>query len=151
MPDYTLIETTLSDKRDILAPLLRQHAAELGAGSALKSAAPNWEAYRALENTGSLLAVVAYAGEQIVGYATVFIGAHLHHVGLRYAHSDALYVLPTHRRGGLGLSLIRETERLAKEGGARLIMWHAKPDSALEKILPRIGYGVEETAYCKEI
>ncbi|HKB59496.1 MAG TPA: GNAT family N-acetyltransferase [Gallionellaceae bacterium] len=151
MPQFTLIETTVSDKAEALMPLLRAHAQELADASALKNAAPNWEAYRALENTGALLAIVAYAGEEIAGYATAFIGGHLHHSGLRYAHSDALYVAPPHRRGGLGLALIREAERVARAKGARLMLWHAKPDTALEKILPRIGYRVEETAFCKEI
>ena len=151
MPEFTLIETTVSDKAEALMPLLRAHADELADASVLKTAAPNWEAYRALENTGALLAIVVYAGAEIAGYATAFIGGHLHHAGLRYAHSDALYVAPAHRRSGLGLSLIRETERVARDKGARLMLWHAKPGTALEKILPRIGYRVEETAFCKEI
>jgi GNAT superfamily N-acetyltransferase len=151
MPDYTLVETTVSDKAEALMPLLRAHAQELAADSVLKTAAPNWEAYRALENTGALLAIVAYAGQEIAGYATVFIGGHLHHAGLRYAHSDALYVAPAHRRGGLGLALIREAEHRAREKGAHLMLWHAKRGTALEKILPRIGYGVEESVFCKEI
>ena len=39
---------------------------------------------------------------------------------------------------------------MARDKGARLMLWHAKPGTALEKILPRIGYRVEETAFCKE-
>ncbi len=151
MPEFTLIETTVSDKADALMPLLRMHRDELATHPALMAVEPNWNAYRALENTGALLALVAYAGDEIVGYSTAFFGPHLHCTGLRYAHSDALYVKPEHRRGGLGVALVRETERLARERGARMVMWHARPGTVLEKILPRLGYCAEEIAFCKEI
>ncbi|HEY5993341.1 MAG TPA: GNAT family N-acetyltransferase, partial [Gallionellaceae bacterium] len=103
------------------------------------------------EQSGALLALVAYAGDEITGYSINFVGPHLHYSGLRYAHNDALYVAPEHRGGRLGLRLIRETERLAKEKGARMMMWHAKPDTALEQLIPRLGCGVHEIIYSKEL
>lgn len=151
MPEFIIAETTVSDKLDALLPLLRMHRDELATARHLMALAPNVDAYRALENTRSLLALVAYRGEEIAGYSINFIGPHLHYSGLRYAHNDALFIRPQFRGGRLGLRLMRETERLAKERGARLMMWHAKPGTALERILPRMGYGVQDIVFSKEV
>ena len=86
-----------------------------------------------------------------MGYSINFIGPHMHYSNLRYAHNDALFVKAGHRGGTLGLRLMRETERLAREQGARMMMWHAKPDTALHKLLPRLGYAVQDIAFSKEI
>lgn len=151
MPEFTLIETTVSDKIEALMPLLCLHRDELATARHLMALAPNVDAYRTLENTRSLLALVAYAGEEIAGYAVSFIGPHLHYSGLRYAENDVLFVKPEFRGGRLGLRLMRETERLAHARGARMVMWHAKPDTALAQMLPRMGYGVQDIIYGKEI
>ncbi len=149
--EITIVETTVSDKLAELLPLLQAHRDELATNQRLMQLAPNVDAYRALENTRSLLALVAYRGDEIAGYSINFIGPHLHYSGLRYVHNDALYVKPEHRGGRLGLRLMRETEWLARERGARLMMWHAKPGTALEKLMPRLGYGVQDIVFSKEI
>ena len=151
MPEFTIVETTVSDKADALMPLLRLHCDELATARHLMVLAPNVEAYRVLENTRALLALVAYAGSEIAGYSINFIAPHLHYAGLRYAHNDALFVAPQFRGGRLGLRLMRETECLAKERGARMMLWHAKPGTALNQMLPRMGYGVQDIVYRKEI
>ncbi|HEY5993656.1 MAG TPA: GNAT family N-acetyltransferase [Gallionellaceae bacterium] len=151
MPEFKIVETTVSDKVAELFPLLQLHRDELATNKALMELAPNVDAYRALEQSGALLALVAYREEEIVGYSINFIGQHMHYSGLRYAHNDALYVAPEHRGGRLGLRLMRETERLAKEKGARMMMWHAKTDTTLEKLMTRTGYAVQDIIFSKEI
>ena len=105
--------------------------------------------YETLERAGSLITLGAFDGDTMVGYSVAILGPHLHY-GFTYAHHDMLYVAPAHRQGRLGLQLIRETEREAKARGARCVTWHVKPGSALDKILGRLGYAVEETVYLKE-
>lgn len=151
MPDFKIIETTVSDKVSELFPLLQAHRDELATAKHLMEVAPNLEAYRALEQCGALLALVVYRGEEIVGYSINFVGPHMHYSNLRYVHNDALFVKPGHRSGRLGLRLMQETELRAREQGAAMIMWHAKPNTALEKILPRMGYAVQDIAFSKEI
>jgi predicted GNAT superfamily acetyltransferase len=151
MPEFKIIETTVSDKVAELFPLLQAHRDELATAKHLMEVAPNLEAYRALEQCGALLALVAYLDDEIVGYSVNFIGSHMHYSGLRYAHNDALFVKPEHRGGRLGLKLMRETEWLAREKGARMMMWHAKPNTALEKILPRLDYAVQDVIFSKEM
>ena len=150
MPDFTIIETTVSDKIDAMQPLFEMHHDELAKTGRQWKAAPHKAAYQALEESGSLLVLIAYQGDEIVGYSINFIGLHLHYSGLRYAHNDALFVRPELRGSGLGIKLIHETERRASERGANMLMWHAKPETMLASLLPRMGYGMEEIQYCKE-
>lgn len=151
MTGFRIVETTVSDKHDALMPLLQAHRDELATAKHLMEVAPHLDAYRALEQSGALLALVAYREVEIVGYSINFIGPHMHYSGLRYVQNDALYVKPQHRGGWLGLRLMRETERLAKEQGARLMMWHAKPGTTLEKMMRRLDYGIQDIVYSKEI
>lgn len=151
MPEFEIIATTVSDKFPELLPLLQAHRDELATAKHLMEVAPNLPAYRALEECGALLALVAYLGDEIAGYSINFIGPHMHYSGMRYAQNDALYVRPEHRGGRLGLQLIRRTEELAKERGARMMMWHAKQNTALEKLMPRLNYAVQDTIFSKEL
>ena len=49
------------------------------------------------------------------------------------------------------MRLIKETERMAKERGVQLMLWHAKPNTALEKMMPRLGYGVQDIIFSIQI
>lgn len=124
---------------------VRETEPELGAhGPNLQTAV-----YASLEAAGSLITFGAFEGDEMVGYSVAILGPHLHY-GFTYAHHDLLYVDPAYRKGTLGLRLIRATEAEAKARGARCATWHAKPGSALQRILDRLGYGSEETVYLKE-
>jgi predicted GNAT superfamily acetyltransferase len=132
--------------------MVRDHWDEVAKNKHLMVLAPDVERYAQLEQAGQLLCVGAFdeAG-QMVGYSVNFIGTNLHYKALTYAHNDVVFVAKSHREGRLGLQLLRETERRAKERGARLIVWHAKENTALAKILPRMGYGVQDILLSKEL
>lgn len=129
-------------------PLFEAHYQEVANKDAF-TLCPDEGKYRALERLGKLVAVGAYIDEQLVGYAVSFADTHIHYEGDVILCNDVLFVAPEHRRGRLGISLIRETERLAQERFAAFITWHAKPGTALEALLPRLGYHVHETIYAK--
>lgn len=132
-------------------PMLADHWREVAKHRDLMVLAPDWPRYEAMADAGALVIVGAYVGDRMVGYAMSFAAPHLHYVGLVSCSNDVLYVDPAHRKGRLGLQLIYETERLAKERGAQIITWHAKEGTALAKLLPRIGYGVHEIVYSKRL
>lgn len=145
MPNYQVVTTTVSGKLHLLMPLLKQHRDELEPGCEI---APEVKAYEALERGGLLLSLLLLCDDEVVGYSIGYFGPHMHYSGITCVHNDMLYVLPEHRRQG-GLMLMRETERTARERGANTISWHAKPDTALEHLLPRLGYKAFETIYTK--
>ncbi len=112
---------------------------------------PDLERYVALEAAGALLGLMAYIGDEIVGYSVNVISRHLHYADLVCAHNDVLFVAAAHRESPLGLRLIRETRRAAKARGAHLMLWHAKEATALANILPKMGCKVQEIIYSEEL
>lgn len=109
--------------------LFQQHCQELEG----KPFAIDLERYEVLQKKRTLLCMGAYVGNAMVGYSTTVLLRHGHHDTL-IASNDSLYVDPSFRRG-LGLQLIRQTEKHAQECGVDCMVWSAKPGSDLDLIL----------------
>jgi predicted GNAT superfamily acetyltransferase len=113
--------------------------------------APDLDAYCLLEDRGALLSLGAFEGDEIVGYSVNLITHNLHHANVTICQNDILYLREDKRQGATGLKLMRETERMAKERGAHMVIWHAKPETNLSGILPRMGYDVRQVCYARMI
>jgi predicted GNAT superfamily acetyltransferase len=146
-----VVQISVSEQIERVMPLLRAHWDEVAKNKELMQLKPRVDVYRAMENDGALIALGAFSGPDLVGYSVTMVSAHLHYADLIYAHNDVIFVAEQHRAGRLGLKLIRETERQAKERGARLMLWHAKPDTAFNTLLPRLGYGVQDIVHSREL
>jgi len=133
-----------------LRPLLVDHREELTTNKALMQLAPDVERYAALEAAGVVLALVARDGDLIVGYSINFVAQHLHYASVRMCTNDVLFVAKSHR-ATLGLRLIHATEEAARERGAQVMAWHAKPDTHLEAILRRRECRVQDIVFTKEL
>lgn len=151
MAKPVLREIRASDYIDQAWPLLEAHRDELTTNKDIMVLAPMRERYAMLDDCGALLTVGAFLDDEIVGYSVNIIDRNLHYQGLLVSQNDILFVRRD-LRGRLGLQLMRETERLAKErAGDTPIMaiWHAKPSTELDAILPRLAYKVQDIAYSK--
>lgn len=146
-----IVQTTIADKIEAAATLLDEHWHESARNKHLMVLKPDLPKYEALEAMGKLLGLVAYDGETMVGYSVNLISPHMHYADLVCAYNDVLFVASAYRETKLGLQLIRETERACKARGVHLMLWHAKEDTALSKILPRMGCRVQEIIYTKEL
>ncbi len=133
-------------------PLIREHWEEIARNKQVMVLKPHMDAYRALEQQDALISLGAFdAAGEMQGYSVSIVTRHLHYADLTYAHNDVIFVGQRHRSGTTGVRLMRETEKLAKDRGARLMLWHAKPDTALAGILPRMGYGVQDIVYSRQL
>jgi len=146
----TITEERCVDLIEQLWPLLVEHREELTSNKALMQLAPDRERYRRAEEAGMLFGLIARENGKPVGYSVNFIGPHLHYSALSYAQNDLLFVTKDHR-GTAGLRLIRETERVAKAKGAQMVIWHAKPGTQLEQLMPKLGYRVQDVMFSREI
>jgi predicted GNAT superfamily acetyltransferase len=146
-----IIETTIADKIEHVPGLLEAHWHESARNKHLMVLKPDVPRYQALEAAGALLSLVAYVDEAIVGYSVNIVSPHLHYADLLCAHNDVLFVAKEYRESPLGLKLIRDTERAAKARGVHLMLWHAKEDTTLASILPKMGCRVQEIIYTKEL
>lgn len=144
-------QSTVQEFFEISGTLFEEHWEEIALNKRVMVLKPDWERYRTMEATGLLLILAAFDANEMVGYSVNFVMRHLHYADLCICHNDILFVTRSKRAGKLGLQLIRETEKAAKAKGTQMMSWHAKPDTALHAIMPRLGYGVQDIIYSKEI
>jgi len=140
-----------TDYKDSLSEMLEDHWDEVAKNKHLMVLKPDWERYQLLEDTGRLLTLFAFVNDKVVGYSCNIITPHLHYADLICSYNDVLFISKDYRASSLGLRLIRETEAESAKAGAKLMLWHAKQDSALDKILPRMKCKVQEIMYSKEL
>lgn len=131
--------------------LFAQHWDEIARNKDVMVLKPDEAAYRRMEEAGSLLILAAVKAGQIVGYSVNFIVRHPHYADLMVCQNDLLFIDQAHREGGAGIRLMRRTEQEGKKRGCRLMLWHAKEGTPLAAMLPRMGYGVQDIVFSKQI
>lgn len=131
--------------------LFAQHWDEIARNKDVMVLKPDDAAYRRMEEAGSLLILAAVKAGQIVGYSVNFIVRHPHYADLMVCQNDLLFIDQAHREGGAGIRLMRRTEQEGKKRGCRLMLWHAKEGTPLAAMLPRMGYGVQDIIFSKQI
>tara|TARA_R110000803_G_scaffold154638_5_gene219438 strand:+ start:812 stop:1261 length:450 start_codon:yes stop_codon:yes gene_type:complete len=149
-----MIDIRLSDVAEMLEhseQLFQEHYDEIALNKTLMVLKPDTEKYYSMEERNGLLVLSAWEGEELIGYSVNFLINHLHYADLNLCSNDLLFVKKEYRSSKTGLKLMRETEKRAKELGATLMLWHAKPDTALNALMPRLGYKVQDIIYSKEI
>lgn len=146
-----IVEIKVTENLERALPLIQAHYDEIARNKRVMVLKPNAEAYKFLEDKGAVLAYAAIDGAEIVGYSVSLVSPHLHYADLVYANNDVIYVAPSHRHAGVGRALIARTEEDAKARGARLVCWHAKPDTALADILRDMAYGVQDIIFSREV
>lgn len=149
-----MIEIRPSTVDEMLASadiLFEEHYQELAIDKTLMVLKPDVERYKLLEQNGVMMILAAFVGGVMAGYSVNLITNNLHYSDLKMCQNDILFVASAHRAGRLGLKLIKETERQAKQRGAGIMLWHAKPGTALEAIAPKLGYRVQDIMFSKGI
>lgn len=147
----TIRSVSACDWMERAAPMLQAHWQEVALHKSLMVLKPDFEAYRELEARSQLVSLGAFLGDQPIGYSINLLRRHLHYADLMVGQNDLLFVVPEHRKGLAGHLLIRWTERTMRAHGARMMLWHAKPGTALESLMPRLGYGVQDVMFSKAL
>ena len=148
----TEIRLCTYDEFVVLAdPLFEEHYEEIARNKQIMKLKPNYQLYEALNSTGWLFIYVAMRDDVCIGYSMNIMMHHLHYADLRIAQNDILFVKKEFRGGRLGLRLLKVTEDHARSEGCKLMLWHAKENTALAELLPKLKYGVQEIMYSKEI
>lgn len=147
-----IVEMPMVGLIDTLWPLFEQHWDEIARNKQVMVLNPDRARYEQMEAAGMLLALAVVTPDgEVVGYSVNLVGPHLHYADLTVCNNDVLFLREDLRNSPIGLKLVRETTRAAAARGARLMLWHAKENTSLAKILPRMGYGVQDIIFSKEI
>ena len=131
--------------------LFDEHYEEIARNKQVMVLKPDEETYRKAEEMGTIFILSARQNDVLIGYSVNFVSNHLHYADLKLAQNDLLFISKEHRGGRVGLRLIKDTENHAKSLGCELMLWHCKPNTPLNEILPRLRYGVQDVIYSKEI
>lgn len=142
---------TITDKIAASHQLQVEHWEEIARNKHLMVLNPDVEQYARLERAGLLFAVIAYAGDEIIGYSVNILVRNLHYSALLMAQNDLLFVGAAHRGGRAFMRLRDATIAAAARRGARMMLWHAKENTPLAEILPRMGCKVQDIIYSEEL
>lgn len=131
--------------------MIRAHWEEVALSKDLMVLDPNWAKYELLEAGGGLVSVGAFIEGVLVGYSVGLVTGHLHYKGLVYYQNDALFVAADHRRSSVGFGLIAASEEAAAAMGAKMVCWHAKKGTALDRLLEARHYAVQDIIYSRRL
>lgn len=140
MPSIAIRPCTVSDMEN--APNLAALLAEYGAESAIEGlgqANAQTETYRQMEAVGVLHLIGAFQGDELVGFLIMIVSV-LPHYGKRIASTESFFVASAARKGGAGLKLLREAERLAESLGAMGFFVSAPMGGRLMRVLTAKRY-----------
>jgi GNAT superfamily N-acetyltransferase len=133
--------------------LVRMHWEELAINKDTVPMDPNVEQFEELQKTNVLHNLVVYHEGKIIGYSFIIVTPALHYKSTVFAQVDVVYVHPDYRGvDGIGMELLKRTELLAKNLGAKVIVHHAKPHMPqIIKPLEYLDYSLYEHMYGKYI
>lgn len=95
--------------------------------------------------------IIAYDGEKIAGFCSVYIYPAAHYRAI-VAANDVIYVQPSYRNTLLAGRLMKMAEREAKQRGATLFQWAAGDATPLDLALSkRSSYQLLQKVYFKEL
>lgn len=111
---------------------------------------PHAGSYHALESTGAFFAFGAYVDGTLVGFMSIVMPI-LPHYSVRAATMESFFVSQHHRKGGIGLKLIKHVEAFAANNGAAGLLISAPAGGRLEKLLSRFNYRHTNTVFFRKL
>lgn len=125
--------------------MLAAYFEECGRNPALGEPHPKIAMYRELERQGVLIGLGVYAGDELVGYASVYVTPSPRYdspVGVL----EGVFVSSEHRRGGAGGPLLRACREAAKQAGAAGLYVTAPEGGKLQRLARALKW--EKTNEC---
>jgi GNAT superfamily N-acetyltransferase len=130
--------------------LLAQYAAE-SSHPELGAPCAQIETYRAMERTGMLHVIGAFAADQLAGFLLITVVV-LPHYGVLAATAESFFVAPEYRKSGAGLRLLAAGEALARGLGARAMLVSAPVGGALSRVMSaRRSYRLSNEVFVKAL
>jgi GNAT superfamily N-acetyltransferase len=149
MSGIEIVNGTVETHRYEMEHLLVEHVEELTTNKELMKLNPDWDSYIQLEKEGGLFSLFVKHEGKLIGYSVNFISHHLHYSDLVVANNDVLFLTKEYRANNIGRDLISMTEERARQLGAHLYLLHAKQKTALDGLLPHLGYRIQDIIHSK--
>jgi ribosomal protein S18 acetylase RimI-like enzyme len=130
--DYDLRRVSCMDILD--APNAQELFAQYAEDCMRPGSQPQVEIYQKMQNAGMLACFGAYAGETLVGFATV-VASVMPHDGKRIASLESLFVKRAFRDDGVATMLLSQVRHHAIVDGCAALLYTARVGSELEVML----------------
>lgn len=127
--------TDIDELRGKARELWVAHYREIATNPKVMKLNPDWKRYYELELRDELACLGARQSGELVGYSVNIITRHLHYCEMTYMQNDVLFLAEDHRKGGVGAMLIDATIERARSLECQMITFHAKPGTALCRML----------------
>lgn len=112
---------------------------------------PDVVRYMALEESGVLIPISVREDGALIGYSVTILLPSLHYKEHTYAMNDVIFISKEHRKGTVGIKLIKYTEKILKEKGISVYCINSKVHAPFFKVLERLGFTDSEHQYTKYI
>lgn len=142
---------TCSVAEIVNAPNFAEFVTEYAAQSQfaqLGEARPHLDTYYVLEKSGLFHAAGAFDDGKVVGFIFSIINM-LPHQGWTASTVESFFVSAEYRKRGVGLNLLRHTEKKAQECGAKVLLVSAPVESRLAQMLPYRDYTLGNQVFVK--
>lgn len=110
--------------------------------------APSISSFISLSQSGALKVYTVRKNKKLIGYALYIVSAKLHERYTLCAECNTIFVKKEYR-GNIAQRLVTFAEKQLVSLGVNQIQYQARP--AFKKFFKRLGYGVVEYTYRKEV
>jgi GNAT superfamily N-acetyltransferase len=114
----------------------------------------NYRSYKVLEEQGTFVLFTVRKNSTLVGYLQYHVYRDMHAQGALTAREDAFYLLPEHRKGGIGKATLSFAEDCLRQLGCTYVgMTDKSPvgGAPIGDFLKREGYREVAVYYVKEL
>tara|TARA_R110000868_G_scaffold340099_1_gene600763 strand:+ start:786 stop:1256 length:471 start_codon:yes stop_codon:yes gene_type:complete len=137
--------------KDEISNLLQDHWEEIALNKEKIKLNPDWGAYSVLYKSGKLGIYTARKEGKLIGYFVVIAGSNPHYKDHLFAVNDIIYLVPEHRKGFVGIKLIKYAEKDLKNFGVSVFTINTKVHKPFDSVLERLGFNLIERVYSKYI
>lgn len=137
--------------KDEISNLIQDHWEEIALNKEKIKLNPDWSAYSALYEAGKLGIYTARKNEKLIGYFVVIANSNPHYKDHLFAVNDIIYLAPEHRKGFVGVKLIKYAEKDLKKFGVSVFTINTKVHKPFDSVLERLGFNLIERVYSKYI
>jgi hypothetical protein len=107
----------------------------------------DWVKFVKLNIRGVLNIITARENESLIGYIFTYVQTTTHHAETLLAATDLIYVKPRNSRGIVLRRLIKETEKMCRDLGAKKLYIVVKAGSPTAKLLRAMKFELTEETY----
>lgn len=141
----------LQDVHREILPMFNDHWEECGCAGGPEELAIDYNMYNLAERNGQHIGVAVRSDGVLIGYGSMFLMRPPHHRHDLVATGDCFFVVKEHRKGSVGLRLLKFMEAEALDRGASYMTLLSNTNTPVDGLLRRLKYTETDITYTKKL